>query len=397
MGESQDNLREPSRLLSLTIDQYSALGQKVRLDLGKRRTVLVGHNGAGKSALIEAISRGLKSPLAPAKGEPRADPRLFEVSMETPLGIMKYDYRWEQPVAPELPGSVWSERFRLGDKELWRSKDGRATWEDRMPHEKISAAGLYLLANFDILDDVVGSVSDLPESVTLGSAAQPLMTLCAFSKHVPAGVPRVLGERTPLSFLYDKETRRWVPTTSDRSRATLMFAQMLKILDEDPPIFGEFVGVCSRLRLFKDFEFFEFSSPAPAATEQRLGAIVCDGMNAALLSDGTLRVMEIVWALLNTQPGALLTIEEPETGIHPGLLVALLSEIDAYLDDRQVLLSTHSPTVIDRVDADEIRLVTRSEEKSVVEPISASNMERLKSYLHFEGELADFVFDGGLY
>ena len=395
-NQSAGSASEPSRVTSVTIDQYTALGQKVRLDLGKRRTALVGHNGAGKSAILEAISRGLRNPLAPVKGEARTEPYLFEVLLETAHGTISYDYDWDHsPFAPESAVPRWSEKLRLDGKELWLSEWGRATWDERTIGQV--SAGLDLLGDFHLLDDLVGPSSSLPESLRLSAIARPLMTLCASSRHVPAGVPRPLGQRAPISFALDEQTRQWLPTTSDRSRVTVLFSQMLKSLEAAPATFEEFRAICSRLRLLKEFDFFRFSPPKAAPAGQDLGALICDGVNAALLSDGTLRVMEIVWALLNTEPGALLAIEEPETGIHPGLLAALLSEIDAYLDDRQVLLSTHSPMVIDRVDAHEIRLVTRLDEKTLVEPISAPNMERLRSYLHFEGELAGFVFDGGLH
>lgn len=70
---------------------------------------------------------------------------------------------------------------------------------------------------------------------------------------------------------------------------------------------------------------------------------------AALLSDGTLRVLAIAAAMLSAQQGSLVVIEEVDNGVHPSRARHLLERIQAVAERRQlrVLLSTHNPAMLD--------------------------------------------------
>ncbi|HEX4959701.1 MAG TPA: AAA family ATPase [Thermoanaerobaculia bacterium] len=71
---------------------------------------------------------------------------------------------------------------------------------------------------------------------------------------------------------------------------------------------------------------------------------------AASLSDGTLRFLLLIAILANPEPGDLIAIDEPETGLHPGMapLVAELA-VDA-AERAQVVFTTHSPQFLDAFD-----------------------------------------------
>lgn len=70
---------------------------------------------------------------------------------------------------------------------------------------------------------------------------------------------------------------------------------------------------------------------------------------AALLSDGTLRVLAIASAMLSAPEGSLVVIEEIDNGVHPSRARHLLERIQAVAERRQlrVLLSTHNPAMLD--------------------------------------------------
>lgn len=70
---------------------------------------------------------------------------------------------------------------------------------------------------------------------------------------------------------------------------------------------------------------------------------------AALLSDGTLRVLAIAAAMLSASEGSLVVIEEIDNGVHPSRARHLLDQINAIAERRQlrVLLSTHNPALLD--------------------------------------------------
>lgn len=69
-------------------------------------------------------------------------------------------------------------------------------------------------------------------------------------------------------------------------------------------------------------------------------------LRAAELSDGTLRYLLWVAALLSPRPPPLLVLNEPETSLHPDLLPALGRLIAQAARQTQVVVVTHAPRLI---------------------------------------------------
>jgi predicted ATPase len=70
-------------------------------------------------------------------------------------------------------------------------------------------------------------------------------------------------------------------------------------------------------------------------------------LTAAELSDGTLRYLLWVAALLTPRPPGLLVLNEPETSLHPDLLPALGRLIAGAANRSQVVVVSHAPPLID--------------------------------------------------
>jgi len=70
-------------------------------------------------------------------------------------------------------------------------------------------------------------------------------------------------------------------------------------------------------------------------------------LTAAELSDGTLRYLLWVAALLTPRPPGLLVLNEPETSLHPSLLPALGRLIARAAVPSQVIVVSHAPALID--------------------------------------------------
>jgi predicted ATPase len=71
--------------------------------------------------------------------------------------------------------------------------------------------------------------------------------------------------------------------------------------------------------------------------------------DASVLSDGTLRVLSIAAAMLSTEEGSLVIIEEIDNGVHPSRACHLMESIRKISERRQlrVLFSTHNPALLD--------------------------------------------------
>ena len=70
-------------------------------------------------------------------------------------------------------------------------------------------------------------------------------------------------------------------------------------------------------------------------------------LGAAELSDGTLRYILLVAALLSPQPPELMVLNEPEANLHPALLPALARLLRAAAKTCQIIVVSHSQPLVD--------------------------------------------------
>lgn len=108
------------------------------------------------------------------------------------------------------------------------------------------------------------------------------------------------------------------------------------------------------------------------------------------LSFGTKRLLSLVLALVADEASVML-IEQPEDGIHPGLLKRLLAVLKSYADPRQFFLTSHSPAVINVLTPKDIRLVEMSGGITTVRPLNEDELEQAHTYVATEGALYDFI------
>ncbi len=109
-------------------------------------------------------------------------------------------------------------------------------------------------------------------------------------------------------------------------------------------------------------------------------------------SDGFRRIFAHLLALYQQPPKQTLLFEEPENGIFPGALELLGEEFRAApaAGRGQVILTTHSPRLLDQFDAEQIRVVElNSELETVIGPLAADQREAIQDHLLSPGELLD--------
>ena len=97
-----------------------------------------------------------------------------------------------------------------------------------------------------------------------------------------------------------------------------------------------------------DFEELSFPPAADQRVQLRLRwRSLNSNQSAADLSDGIMRFLLLLAILGNPEPGELIAIDEPEAGLHPSML-PLVAELARQAADRcQVILTTHSPQLLD--------------------------------------------------
>ncbi len=79
------------------------------------------------------------------------------------------------------------------------------------------------------------------------------------------------------------------------------------------------------------------------------------------MSDGMLRLLALLYLAHHPTPPPLVCIEEPENGLYPRLIEAMLDALRALAKRTQVMLTTHSVTLLNRLEPHEVIFISRDE------------------------------------
>jgi predicted ATPase len=97
---------------------------------------------------------------------------------------------------------------------------------------------------------------------------------------------------------------------------------------------------------------------------------------ASRLSDGTLRFLSLLIILLHPEPPPLICIEEPELGLHPDAVVAIGKLIKEASTRTQLIVTTHSRTMIDafQESPDDVVVVHKEDGATIMERLDATKL-----------------------
>ena len=111
------------------------------------------------------------------------------------------------------------------------------------------------------------------------------------------------------------------------------------------------------------------------------------------MSDGTLRALGALVAVTqlagSRQPIRFVCIEEPETALHPAAAGALMDALREASVHTQVVITTHSPDLLDELDAgrDTLLIVDAREATSRIAYADAASRAAIQQHLYSPGEL----------
>ncbi len=104
-------------------------------------------------------------------------------------------------------------------------------------------------------------------------------------------------------------------------------------------------------------------------------------------SDGTIRMLGLLAALYQDPAQPFLSIEEPEANIHPGALAVLAGVLDEASLRSQVLVTTHSPDLLDHLPVESFLVVEKIGDTTHVGSLDASQVASVRKRLFTPGEL----------
>ncbi|MBE2219467.1 MAG: ATP-binding protein, partial [Ignavibacteria bacterium] len=110
------------------------------------------------------------------------------------------------------------------------------------------------------------------------------------------------------------------------------------------------------------------------------------------LSDGTKRMFQFILEVLGEEN--LVLIEEPELGIHPTQLNLLMDFLKEQSSHKQIILSTHAPTVLNILEKDEIDriLVVKWDQRNYtnIENMSETKIVKVCEFMRTKGLLSEY-------
>lgn len=352
----------------MTVSNYRSLGEDVRIDLG-RFTALVGPNGSGKSNVVDAmrfVSDAMQMGLSGA------------ITNRHGIGAVR---RWSG-------GHPYDVSIRL-ELELEGGISGFYGFElqgDSSEEYKVKSeeaqlgSSLFRIGNARWLEGPSGLAPALEEK----SLALPIVGGDARFQ------PLVNALRRIRIYSIFPDTLRTPQSYSPVKPMDLHGANWASVLKDQPleSWKADLIGALDKLT--GDMEDIEVSQAAGYLVVQFRHSSPKrrpKWFSAAQESDGTLRFAGIVTALLQEPPVPVIGIEEPELTVHPGAIPLLYDFLKQASLHSQVLVTTHSPELLDLMDADDVRVVFRDKEGTTVAPMSAAQRDAVRGGLLTLGEV----------
>jgi len=364
---------------------YRSFESNASIDLANL-SVLVGPNGAGKSNLVDALrflsdsaSLGLEAAVSKRHGInavrrwSRGRPFNVELGVDLDLPDVRATYRFIVASTSSGDYRVKSEAASVAregeDPAYFELSDGN--WKHGPPDLRPAVDRQNLALQLVGGDSRFRVISDALRGITLYTIFPD--KLRGPQRYSPS---RPMDEHGGnwVSILKDQDSKTWKPELVEAlSRLTGG-----DIVDIEPRNVSEFL-----VARFRHDTAYTTKVKSPKVK----------WFDSSQESDGTLRVAGILTALLQEPPLPLVGIEEPELTVFPGAIPLLMDFIQQASKKGQVILTTHSPEVLDRVRTSEIRVVKKVGETSSVGPLSEGQLEAVKDGLY---SLGDFQRTDGL-
>jgi predicted ATPase len=113
------------------------------------------------------------------------------------------------------------------------------------------------------------------------------------------------------------------------------------------------------------------------------------------ISDGTIQALALLTAAADPRH-TLLLIEEPETSSHPWVLRTIVENLRVLSKDKNVILTTHSPILVDMMHPDEVWILWRKDGESHMKKLTEIDENLQKRWLEGKSTLSTYLDSGAI-
>lgn len=335
-------------------------------------TVFIGNNGSGKSSLLEAMETFqdiVEDDLDSAMEEWHGFEHIWYQGVKHEARSPRVGDRESltNPMEFELKGTLHRKNFVVemkiglsgGGNDLFiASENVSITGELKASRDAFGALSVDASIPFDYgqvnlqmddssplpkLDDGVSYIGETPYLRNLISDWQFLSL-----------IPQTMGIPIP-----QRRARRDVVLEKDGSNIA-EYLLSIRTLDQ-----SAFDGIIETLRYVMPFAL-DLQPALTSELERTVYLQLTEGeykVPGWLLSTGTLRIVALLATLRHPTPPPVILIEEIENGLDPRSIHLLIDEIRTLVESgsSQVIITTHSPYLLDLLDISQIVLVERKQ------------------------------------
>ncbi len=318
-------------------------------------TALIGNNGSGKSSIVEALetfqilaTQGIDVAMQPWHG-------YEHILNKATNPMVRHIINRTGPMAFTLRGASEKERFNAHveissdsdfDKVFFR-KYKRSSSSDKLPEH--------------------------PEQISDGKITDPALKSFVKDWQIFRLVPQLMAEPVP-------QKRTYGAIRPDKTGMNI--AEYLQsVRDKDVHAFN---GIVETLKVVLPCTLD--LQPVVTSELDRKVYLSLSEENISgrlpgwLLSTGTLRILALITALRHPDPSRLIIVEEVENGLDPRTIHLLIDEFRHFVESGrgQVILTTHSPYLLDLLSLSHIIVVERDESGSpqFVRPASQKTLKQ---------------------
>ena len=364
------------KLSSITVKNYRSL-RDVSVYL-KDLNLFIGVNASGKSAILDAL-RFLSEAI-------RA--RSFRAPANSRGGIL--NMRWkgrdargrdadEVEFAVVVDGArrfEWNVRLVREDRDFAVSENVKETTEGNPPTDLLvsnKGEGWWWSREESKGVDLLQEPTNCALSAASSDASFPAREVAEFIAKWGFFDPSPFLLRRDWG-LHDSDSLDMYGRNLAETLYTLPKIKLEKVVSATRSIVGVPTSVVPRITEDQERYYFVQNEPGLHHTVHQTG-----------VSSGTLRMLAFMTALYGQQGTALIGIEEPENYIHPTALYAFAEHINTARDQLQILITTHSPLMLDLLDEPASIIIVKRDDNLGTYVQSEPNPERVRKALVASG------------
>jgi predicted ATPase len=416
----------------IQIYNYKSHKNSRQLDLAKGINIVVGKNNVGKTALLEALSLTFH-----ANPHRAIDDSPGSIRMPRPQSVVTFtftiskrelidllvDTQGDSEFYLPLPSLETDLALELDLPKSYGEKTGRVFGEWFFSHDSYTfrlqreAYGPYPRENWYL--DESSYLSPSFQRIWLNDGTlshygkfrvDPIEGAFAFIGHTPSGGDRRSSQDFTLRiarllnrYVYRFKAERMAPGPCELgTNRTLApdggnLAEVVSLLQESRVELEEYN------RLVREVlpEIYQVNS---RRLENNIGEVIVWNDERAISNrefaftlaecgSGVGQVLAVLYVLLTAREPQVIILDEPQGYLHPGAVRKLVEVLRRYSKDKhQLIIATHSPTVITTADPSSVTMIRQQGPESLFESIDIKKAAEQRTYLSEVGARLSDVF-----